>query len=48
MRRKWVDPMVAEWVRGIKELAKVARKYPQSAFVGLTQCFKPSGRTSAK
>lgn len=32
--------MVAEWVKGIEELAKVARKYPQSAYVGLTQCLQ--------
>eukprot|EP00956_Cyclotella_meneghiniana_P019698 scaffold34083_cov46-Cyclotella_meneghiniana.AAC.2 len=40
MRERWVAPMVEKCVAGIVELAKVARKYPQSAYVGLTQCLQ--------
>ena len=31
MQDWWVEPMVEKWVRGIKALAQVARKYPQYA-----------------
>jgi len=37
MRDRWVEPMVEQWVAGVKALAKVAAKYPQSAYVGFTQ-----------
>eukprot|EP00956_Cyclotella_meneghiniana_P009544 scaffold13177_cov70-Cyclotella_meneghiniana.AAC.3 len=32
--------MVETWVAGIVELAKVARKYPQSTYAGVTQCLQ--------
>ena len=37
MHDRWVEPMVADWVKGVEALARVARKYPQSAYVGFTQ-----------
>ena len=37
MRDRWVEPMVADWVKGVEALARVARKYPQSAYVVFTQ-----------
>ena len=37
MKDQWVEPMVKRWVCGVKLLAMVARKYPQSAFFGFTQ-----------
>ena len=33
----WVDPQVSEWVAGVQALAKVARRYPQTAFAGLAR-----------
>jgi hypothetical protein len=35
MRERWITPKVDLWVNGIGKLAEVARKYPQSAYVGL-------------
>ena len=32
-----VKPMVEKWVEGVKALAKVATRYPQSAYHGFTQ-----------
>ena len=32
---KWLDEMTQDWKYGVEELAKVASKYPQSAFCGL-------------
>jgi hypothetical protein len=34
-RGEWLDPQIEQWVHGIKQLAKVARKYPQTAYAGL-------------
>ena len=28
---EWADPQIEKWVEGVKTLAKVARKYPQTA-----------------
>ena len=36
MRDRWVEPMVAAWVDGVKALAKVAVWYPQAAYAGFT------------
>ncbi|KAL7549341.1 hypothetical protein ACHAWF_012611, partial [Thalassiosira exigua] len=36
MRDRWVEPKVEEWVKGIEALAKVAVRYPQSAYKGFT------------
>ena len=34
---EWVDPQIEKWVEGVKTLAKVAKKYPQTAYAGLVQ-----------
>ena len=34
-RSDWIDPQIQQWVKGIKALAKVARRYPQTAYAGL-------------
>ena len=31
----WVKPQVEAWAHGVKELAKIARRHPQSAYAGL-------------
>ena len=36
-RDEWIDAKVNDWVHGIKELAKAAKKYPQTAYAGLTK-----------
>ena len=33
----WVDPQVQQWVEGVHRLAAAARRYPQTAFAGLSQ-----------
>ena len=32
--------MVQRWVNGVEKLAKVARRYPQTAYVGLVNCLQ--------
>jgi hypothetical protein len=34
---KWLGPKIQQWVQGIETLAKVARRYPQTAYAGLTK-----------
>jgi hypothetical protein len=34
---EWLVPQVAQWVQGVESLAKVARRYPQTAYAGLAQ-----------
>ena len=34
LRDDWIQPMVEEWTAGVKAIARVARKYPQSAYCG--------------
>jgi hypothetical protein len=34
---EWLEPQVAQWVWGVKSLAKVARQYPQTAYTGLAK-----------
>ncbi len=36
----WIKPKIQEWVRGIEELALVARRFPQTAFAGLAKSFQ--------
>ena len=36
-RRDWLEPQILKLVRGIKTLAKVARRYPQTAYTGLAK-----------
>jgi hypothetical protein len=33
---EWIDAQIDHWVTGVHALAKVARRYPQTAYVGLT------------
>lgn len=33
----WLEPKIQQWVRGIESLAKVAKRYPQTAYAGLTK-----------
>jgi hypothetical protein len=33
----WVDPQVHQWVEGVHRLAAAARRYPQTAYAGLSQ-----------
>ena len=33
----WVDPQVQQWIEGVHCLAAAARRYPQTAYAGLTQ-----------
>ncbi len=35
MLEHWLDPMVKKWVRGIETLARIAVRFPQTAYVGL-------------
>jgi hypothetical protein len=37
MKNRWLDPKVVDWVEGVKKLAMVAERYPQSAYAGFTQ-----------
>jgi hypothetical protein len=37
MRDRWIEPKIEEWVHGVKELSKVAQRYPQTAYAGFTQ-----------
>ncbi len=35
MLERWLDPMVKKWVAGIKTLARIAVRFPQTAYAGL-------------
>ena len=35
MLERWLDPMVKKWVTGIETLARIAVRFPQTAYVGL-------------
>ncbi|KAL3764483.1 LOW QUALITY PROTEIN: hypothetical protein ACHAWU_009969 [Discostella pseudostelligera] len=37
---KWIGDMVAKWVAAVETLAKVAVKYPQTAYAGFTFCLQ--------
>jgi hypothetical protein len=34
---QWLLPQVKKWVHGVHQLAKVARRFPQTAFAGLAK-----------
>eukprot|EP00804_Cyclotella_cryptica_P002229 CCRYP_020436-RA/>CCRYP_020436-RA protein AED:0.38 eAED:0.38 QI:0/-1/0/1/-1/0/1/0/119 len=40
MQGRWLQPMVQKWVSGVERLAKVAMRYPQSAYAGLVNCLQ--------
>ncbi len=35
MLERWMDPKVKKWVAGIKTLARIASRFPQTVYVGL-------------
>ena len=37
MKDRWLGPKVVEWIESIKQLAKVAERYPLSTYAGFTQ-----------
>ena len=39
-RDRWIEPQVEQWVAAVEALAKVARKFPQSACAGFTHCLQ--------
>lgn len=39
-RDAWLKPKIEAWTQGVKDLAMVARRYPQSAYAGLTKSFQ--------
>jgi hypothetical protein len=34
---QWLPPQIQQWVSGVASLAKVAKRYPQTAYAGLTK-----------
>ena len=34
MERKWAEEKVQEWVSGVRALARIAQRYPQTAYTG--------------
>ena len=40
MQERWLAPMVQKWLDGIDKLARVARRYPQSAYASLVNCLQ--------
>jgi hypothetical protein len=41
---QWLVPQIQQWVQGIALLAKVAKRYPQTAFAGLTNSLQQEGQ----
>jgi hypothetical protein len=37
----WLEPKIQAWVRGIESLARVAKRYPQTAYASLTKFHQP-------
>ena len=35
-RSEWLDPQILKWRRAVQQLARIARRYPQTAHAGLT------------
>lgn len=36
-RREWLRPQIQQWLHGVRCLAKVARRFPQTAYAGLVK-----------
>ena len=34
MERKWLEEKVEEWVSSVRALARIAKRYPQTAYTG--------------
>jgi len=47
MLERWLGPKVRKWVAGVEILARIALRFPQTAYTGLVFASKPSGSTSA-
>ena len=45
---EWADPQIQKWVTGVKVLAKVARKHPQTACAGLVQSLQGKWQCSQR
>ena len=39
-RREWLTPQIRKWKQGVKLLGATAKKYPQTAYAGLTRSFQ--------
>ena len=47
MRERWLAPQIQEWTRGVELLSGVAKRFPQAAYIGLTQCLQAEWHTYA-
>jgi hypothetical protein len=36
-REKWLAPKIQRWIRGVTRLSTIAKRYPQTAYAGLTK-----------
>lgn len=36
-RQEWLVPQIQKWVQGVESLTKVAKRYPQTAYAGLSK-----------
>jgi hypothetical protein len=36
-QHKWLEPQIQKWVGGVKALAQVATRFPQTAYAGLVK-----------
>jgi hypothetical protein len=36
-KQAWLEPQIQQWVDGVEKLAKVARRFPQTAYAGLAK-----------
>ncbi len=36
----WIKPKIQAWIQGIADLAKVARRFPQTAFAGMSKSYQ--------
>jgi hypothetical protein len=34
---EWLEPQIQQWVQGVESLVKVAKRYPQTAYAGVTK-----------
>ena len=41
----WVKPQVEAWANGVKVLAKIHRRHPQSAYAGLGMLLQSEGQS---
>jgi len=36
-KTKWLQPQIQQWIKGIKRLANVAPRFPQTAYAGMAK-----------